>query len=196
MGRIYLVRHGQSTAQAEKKMGGIHPFDLTLKGEEQSHAVGFKLVDKNIDFIYTSKVLRARKTTQIIIDHISKPTKTFILNHNLAYVEAFNERDHSVWNDISYDEINELFFTNIHDEWNLTIDSRSPGGESLRDVYNRVIPVFYKKVYKLAKEQNKNILLVSHNRVMQSIMSFLYHDPMESMIGITVQNGVVYDFLI
>lgn len=196
MGRIYLVRHGQSVAQAEGKMAGLYPFELTPKGEEQSHIAGLDLVNKNIDFIFCSRVLRAKRTAQIIIDHVTQPLKAFILDHNLAYVEEFNERTHGVWDSISYDELNKLFYNDVGYAWCSTIDTHSPGGESLRDVYDRVIPAFYEKVYKLAKEQNINVLLVSHNRVMQAIMTFLYHDPVEKMLDVNVQNGVVYDFLV
>ncbi len=78
---IYFVRHGESTANRDRIMGG-NP-SLTDKGRQQAEATRILLADVHFDEAYSSQLRRAIDTVAIIAGH------DISLDHQVA---AFNER--------------------------------------------------------------------------------------------------------
>jgi len=77
--KIYLVRHGETAFNAEKKYLGQTDCPLTDNGIKQSQLVAEKLKKFNIDLIYFSPIKRAEQTAQIINKYLEKPS--FPLDH-------------------------------------------------------------------------------------------------------------------
>lgn len=72
--KVYFVRHGESEANA----GDIHQngtIGLSEKGREQAKFLGNRLSKLPIEFIYSSSMVRAKETTEIINTKINKPTE-------------------------------------------------------------------------------------------------------------------------
>ncbi|MFZ1971115.1 MAG: histidine phosphatase family protein [Candidatus Nanoarchaeia archaeon] len=71
--KIIFVRHGES----ESNVGLTKSEDssLTKRGREQAKYLGIRLKEQNIYTIYTSKLLRARQTGEIISKIIRVPVK-------------------------------------------------------------------------------------------------------------------------
>ena len=65
---IYIVRHGQSTANAEKVLQGWADYPLSQEGILQARVTGRYLVNSgvNLKAIYTSPLTRARRTAEEI----------------------------------------------------------------------------------------------------------------------------------
>ena len=66
MSNIYIVRHGQTTWNIEKRIQGHANAELTEKGRRQGDLVAERLKDENIDIIYSSDLDRARITAEKI----------------------------------------------------------------------------------------------------------------------------------
>ncbi|HJQ94013.1 MAG TPA: histidine phosphatase family protein, partial [Candidatus Thermoplasmatota archaeon] len=68
MGRIYLVRHGQTTANAEEIIQGPR-IDAALSelGLRQATSVGEALARAPIQAVYTSPLTRARQTAEAVV---------------------------------------------------------------------------------------------------------------------------------
>ena len=59
---IYLIRHAESTANAEGLFGGLTDYNLSNYGLKQADKLALKLKDVNVDKIYSSPLKRAIQT--------------------------------------------------------------------------------------------------------------------------------------
>ena len=66
MQKLYLVRHGQSEWNYQKKVQGQQDTILTEQGRIQAKKLGHRLKKENIDAIYSSDLKRAYETANII----------------------------------------------------------------------------------------------------------------------------------
>ncbi len=64
--RLYLVRHGQTEWNIEGRMQGQKDSSLTAVGISQAEAMGLRLKSVNFAAAFSSDLLRAYRTAQII----------------------------------------------------------------------------------------------------------------------------------
>jgi len=64
--KIYIIRHGETTSDVEKRYGGDYDDHLTEKGMNQSRQLADKLRGKGIQIIYHSSRIRATETAHIL----------------------------------------------------------------------------------------------------------------------------------
>ena len=69
--QIFLLRHGETTGDVEKRYGGDYDDDLSPKGKKQAEALAKKLSESELSTFFTSPRARAIQTTEILIKHIS-----------------------------------------------------------------------------------------------------------------------------
>ncbi|MBO5755277.1 MAG: histidine phosphatase family protein, partial [Clostridia bacterium] len=65
--RLYMIRHGQSVANAERRHVGWGQTPLTEKGREDARLAGTLLCDVSFDRIYVSDLIRAKETLEIAL---------------------------------------------------------------------------------------------------------------------------------
>jgi broad specificity phosphatase PhoE len=82
--KIYIMRHGQSTTDIEERYGGEFDDHLTDKGKIQAEELGKNLLDKQIETIYHSPLLRAKETAFVV----QRKTKS-----QIYVVPEFKERN-------------------------------------------------------------------------------------------------------
>ena len=65
--RLVIVRHGQSTANAENRWQGQMDFDLSSEGRKQAESLGARFVSEGFrpKFVYSSPLKRAVHTAEI-----------------------------------------------------------------------------------------------------------------------------------
>lgn len=63
---LYLIRHGQTDWNRERRVMGRDPIPLNEQGRETVRTLASTLEDKGIGYIYTSTVLRAMETSHIL----------------------------------------------------------------------------------------------------------------------------------
>jgi broad specificity phosphatase PhoE len=63
---IFLARHGESDWNVERRFQGHTDRPLTERGREQAHALAGLVAGEKIDAIYTSPLMRARETAEIV----------------------------------------------------------------------------------------------------------------------------------
>jgi broad specificity phosphatase PhoE len=72
--RIYLIRHGQSEANAEGRIQGWFDSPLNGLGRRQAHCLARRLSTESPFFaIFSSPLRRAAETAEIIADHLNCP---------------------------------------------------------------------------------------------------------------------------
>lgn len=66
--QVYLVRHGETVWNAERRIQGQSDSPLTEKGEQQAYQVGERVKHLGITHVITSDLGRTRRTAEIIAD--------------------------------------------------------------------------------------------------------------------------------
>ena len=86
MGKLVLVRHGQSQWNLENRFTGWVDVPLSAKGIEEAHVAGKSLKGLRFDRAFTSKLQRAQETLKIILEEIGQT------NLPIEEDQALNER--------------------------------------------------------------------------------------------------------
>ena len=85
---LILIRHGQSIWNAANLFTGWENVGLSEKGILEAKNAAEKLTNINFDSVFTSELIRAQKTAEIIIEGNSqtKPTSIFLcdLAHDIT----------------------------------------------------------------------------------------------------------------
>ncbi len=152
--KLYFVRHGESTANLLREFsnsGFKHP--LTEKGIEQAHALTRSLSSLKVGQIYSSPIMRAVQTAEILAESLKASVVT---------TEALRE-----WSVGIYEGTTDLLGWELHSQvqfdWfnDQKFDSKMPGGESLLEIQARFTP-FIDGLVRDGKNSNSNIILVAH----------------------------------
>ena len=171
--KLYISRHGQTPWNVEDLVCGRTGVPLTELGQQQAKLLAESAMDKGIDVILCSPLLRARQTAQAVSDAIGVP---------IQIDERLVEFDFGTFDGTS--RFGEEFL------WlRAQMPTRFPGGESGFDLAYRVYSLLYEIKEKYA---DRNVLLVCHNCVSRMVRSFFvnmtteeygnYHAPNAQLV--------------
>ena len=187
---LVLVRHGQSEWNEKNLFTGWKDPGLTQKGVEEAKKAGYQLnkLGLNFDIMHTSVLTRAQLTGQIILDVLEQDNLETIEN------QALNERDYGELTGLNKDEARENFGVDQVQIWRRSYDTPPPGGESLKDTYNRVIPYFESDILPLMKD--KNILISAHGNSLRALVKYLDSISEEDIVKLEIATGepIFYKF--
>ena len=155
-----LVRHGKDD---DTVRGGWSQQPLTDEGEVQAAelAVFVQKSGLGIQQVYSSDLLRAMQTAQIVADSlrlpiVPKPEFREVNNGNLAGIK----------NELAAEQYPGLY-------WNtLAWEQQYPGGESPKEFYER-IRCAWDVLQKDILERNENVMFVTHGGVMHVMLSIV-----------------------
>lgn len=133
---IWLVRHGETEWNREKRLQGQQDSPLTETGREQARRIGLALrrvVDRPADcLVIASPLGRAIHTTEILIDACG--LNGVAINTDARLVEI----GFGAWEGMTLDEVAaaepETLARQQEDSWNCS----SPGGETFTEIESRV----------------------------------------------------------
>ena len=166
--KLVLVRHGQSIYNLENRFTGWKDVDLTQQGIDEALQAG-KILKKNnfnFDIAYTSNLIRAQKTLNLILKELNS-SLTPITN------EALNERDYGDLIGQNKKEAAEKFGKEQVQIWRRSYDTPPPGGESLKMTCDRTLPYFnniLKKVY-----NGNDIIIAAHGNSIRAIVMKIFN---------------------
>ena len=187
---LVLVRHGQSEWNEKNLFTGWKDPGLTQKGIEEAKKAGHQLnkLGLNFDIMHTSALIRAQLTGQIILDVLKQGSLETIEN------QALNERDYGELTGLNKDEARENFGVDQVQIWRRSYDTPPPGGESLKDTYNRVIPYFESEILPLMKD--KNVLISAHGNSLRALVKYLDNISEEDIVKLEIATGepIFYKF--
>jgi len=164
--KLFLVRHGQSLWNLENRFTGWVDIDITEKGKEEARKAGISLKNEQIDIAFTSALIRAQHTLDIILEVTGKK------NIPVVKDKALNERSYGDLAGLNKTETAKKFGEEQVHIWRRSFDVAPPGGESLKDTYDRVIPYFEGQI-KPELEKNKNVLIVAHGNSLRALIMYL-----------------------
>ncbi|MBI3638574.1 class I tRNA ligase family protein [Candidatus Wolfebacteria bacterium] len=146
----FLVRHGETDYNAEKRWQGHMEIPLNETGKKQAREAVLKLKNKKIDLIISSDLTRCRQTAEIIANE---------LKVEIIFDEGLRERHMGAAQGLTIDEYDKIFGQNSTSEWRKNYNSRPDGGETFRELEDRVLAAFNRHK---SKHKHKNIVVVTH----------------------------------
>lgn len=160
MTRILLIRHGETEWNAGDRFRGRADVDLNEKGVLQAKLLAGYLADTEIEAVYSSPLVRARRTAEGIAG-----------NHELkVHIEHdLIDCDFGEWQGMSRSEVQDIY-GKLHIKWTTSPEKvKIPGGESLEDVRERASRV----IRKLISLHSGTVVLVSHRVVLKVMICML-----------------------
>ena len=187
---LILIRHGQSEWNALNQFTGWKDPDLTAKGIEEAHNEG-KIINNlkiNFDLVFTSALIRAQNTAEIILKEINQPLSK-IKN------QALNERNYGDLAGLNKDDARKRWGDEQVHIWRRSYDVPPPGGESLKDTGERVLPFFMKEILPHVCE-GKNVLVAAHGNSLRSLIKFLDNISDEDIVKLEIPTGAPIHYVI
>lgn len=153
---IYLIRHGRQNS----KLCNVD-VELSLEGKEQANLLGERLKGYGIEAVYSSNLIRARETADIINTYLNKPR--FI-------DERWREADFGELTGLTNKKMKELYGDFLEERAAMTKDIPYPGGgENCQMVYERSVMA----LNDLVKEKYENVCVVTHGGVLRALITGL-----------------------
>ena len=163
---LYVVRHGKTKYNKEKLIMGSLDIPLDFDGIKEANELSEKLLDKDIDFIISSPLIRTKQTANIINQKKELDIKT---DHRLQ------ERDLGKLEGTPY-----LSEKENDDLWDINKNISTNEIETMKKFKGRV----YRFLDELIEEySDKNILLVTHGGVSAMINCYFNNNLYDGTIS-------------
>ena len=151
---IYLIRHGRQCS----KLCNVD-VELAPEGREQADLLGQRLKTYDIEAVYSSDLIRARETADIINKHLNKPR---------VIDERWQEANFGGMTGLTNDEMREKYGDFLEKRATMTEDIPYPdGGENCRMVFERS----FEALKDLTKEHYENVCVVTHGGVIRALLT-------------------------
>lgn len=165
-GKLVLVRHGLSVYNDQNRFTGWKDVDLNQQGRDEAKQAVELLKSYEFDMAFTSNLIRAQETLDIILKGINQ--SDISITKNLA----LNERDYGDLIGQNKTEAAEKFGEEQVHIWRRSFDTPPPGGESLKDTADRVIPYLKNEIMPHILE-GKTIIVGAHGNSIRAIVMHL-----------------------
>jgi len=169
---LFVFRHAETTDNSNHIFSGWRDPDLTPKGLLQAQEVAQQLEQEKIDYAFTSHLLRAKRTLEIVL----KPH----LNVPVFMDDRLIERCYGVLQGKSKIEISAerpKWFAKVHRGY----DFPPPEGESLKMVENRTLP-FVTQLKSWLRQNPGNVAISCHGNSMRPIRRVFEHLSLKQML--------------
>jgi len=182
---LVLVRHGQSEWNAKNLFTGWKDPDLTQKGVDEAMDAGRKLkaAGHRFDLAYTSELLRAQRTLDLVLAELGQADMA--ISRNIA----LNERDYGDLSGLNKDDAREKWGAEQVHIWRRSYDTPPPGGESLQMTAERTLPYFDGEILPQLKT-GKTVIVAAHGNSLRSIVMQLDGLSREEVIALEIATGV------
>jgi probable phosphoglycerate mutase len=149
--KLYFTRHGESEANIQHVISNrVSPFGLTELGRRQAQSLAETLSDIPIAAIFSSPVLRAKETADIVSRYFYLPYQVTeaLREYDCGYLEG--RSDEESWKQ----------HRKYYEDWTVHHDysSKPTAGESFIDIQNRFLPF----IEALKHRNDEHILLIGH----------------------------------
>jgi len=159
VGKIFIIRHGQTSGNSARKYFGITDIELNEEGIIQAGQISKRLERENIYKIYSSNLKRAFQTAEIIAR-----------SHRMSVEpkEDLMEINFGDWEGLSFQEIKRSCPHEFSEWQNNIMGFTMPQGESILELKRRVETAF-NEILNIARENN--VVIVSHGGPIRIILS-------------------------
>ena len=187
---LVLVRHGQSEWNKKNLFTGWKNPDLTELGIEEAIKAGKLLKSKGLSFdiMFTSDLFRAQETGRLILEHMDLSNIEIIKDQNL------NERNYGDLAGLNKDEARSKWGEEQVHIWRRSFDVPPPGGESLKNTAERVLPYFNNSI-RPKIDENLNILIAAHGNSLRALVMELEEISSDEIVKLEIATGdpIIYE---
>lgn len=181
---LVLVRHGQSEWNKKNLFTGWKDPELTEQGIEEAIQAGNQLKQSNIKFdvMFTSDLFRAQETGRLILEQMNQTDIATIKDQSL------NERNYGELAGLNKDDARKKLGEEQVHIWRRSFDVPPPGGESLKNTAERVLPYFESKILPEVIK-GKNILIAAHGNSLRALVMKLEDISPDEIVKLEIATG-------
>ena len=189
---LVLVRHGQSEWNKKNLFTGWKDPNLTKQGINEASEAGKQLnsLGINFDVMFTSDLIRAQETGRIILKEMNQKSVAIVKSQKL------NERNYGDLAGLNKDDAREKWGEDQVHIWRRSFDVPPPGGESLKNTAERVLPYFRSEILPKIQE-GSNVLIAAHGNSLRALVMELERISPDKIVGLEISTGdpLIYECL-
>lgn len=210
MPKLILLRHFQSQWNLENRFTGWVDVPLSKGGRRRAKEIAKKLSKIKINLIYTSPLIRNQDTVLRVFEYLDKKYPLFIhfqgkmkdwakfkeINKNYIPVyisETLNERYYGKLQGLNKAETIKKYGPEKVRLWRRSFEIAPPGGESLKDVFERTIP-FYRKYVEKDLKNGKNVLIVASHNSLRALVKYIEKISDKEIINLEIAVGMLIEY--
>ncbi len=182
MARLILLRHGESQWNLENRFTGWVDVPLSPRGIQEAKDAGEKLRSFTFDRAFTSVLARANETLRLVLEAIGQT------GIPIEKDKALNERMYGDLQGLNKDETVKKYGEAQVKIWRRSYDVRPPGGESLKDTAERVLP-YYEQTIKPYLLKGDTILVAAHGNSLRALIMELEQLSREQVLELNIPTG-------
>ena len=189
MARLVLLRHGESQWNLENRFTGWIDVPLSPRGEQEARTAGKKLLGYRFNRGFTSVLKRAIDTLALVLEEIGQP------DIPIERDQAPNERMYGQLQGLNKTETAQKYGEDQVKLWRRSYDARPPGGESLKDTAERVLP-YYERRIKPSVEAGETVIVAAHGNSLRALVMHLDQLTREQVLELNIPTGapLLYEF--
>lgn len=182
---IYLVRHGETTLNQEKKFYGSLDIELNEVGYRQGQELAGKLKQLSFEKVYISGLKRTKQTAELIAP-----------KNRYQMMLELNEKSFGLWEGLSADEIAVTY----KKEWQAWLeepfDRTPPEAEAFSNFKKRVLAGMKRIEKDIDLENQVNTLIVGHLGVLRVLDQYFNGSNAMDFWSIDYKQGTytVYEY--
>ena len=182
MARLILLRHGESQWNLENRFTGWVDVPLSPQGIQEAKNAGEKLRPYTFDRAFTSVLIRANETLRLALETIGQT------GIPIEKDKALNERMYGELQGLNKAETAKKYGDEQVKIWRRSYDVRPPGGESLKDTAERVLP-YYESSIKPYVLKGETILIAAHGNSLRALVMQLEQLSKEQVLELNIPTG-------
>lgn len=173
---FYIARHGETEWNVKRLIQGTSDSPLTEKGIQDAKKIAKELKDIKFDLIFSSDLLRAKRTAEIVAleNNLTVETNKLIQERNFGHMEGKTSNEYKKWMSA---------FSNLTEIERFSHKS-SEDIESDEEISTRLIQ-FIREI--AIANPGKTILAISHGGIIKALLIKLGHGTYKTIRN--VSNG-------
>lgn len=182
MARLILLRHGESQWNLENRFTGWVDVPLSPRGTQEAKDAGAKLKGFTFDRAFTSVLSRANETLRLVLEAVGQT------GIPIEKDKALNERMYGDLQGMNKAETAQEYGEAQVKIWRRSYDVKPPGGESLKDTAERVLPYYEAKI-KPYLFKGETILIAAHGNSLRALVMQLEQLTKEQVLELNIPTG-------
>jgi 2,3-bisphosphoglycerate-dependent phosphoglycerate mutase len=166
----------------ENRFTGWVDVPLSPRGIQEAKDAGEKLRNFTFDRAFTSVLARANETLRLVLDTIGQT------GIPIEKDKALNERMYGELQGLNKDETAKKYGEAQVKIWRRSYDVHPPGGESLKDTAERVLP-YYERTIKPHLLKGDSILVAAHGNSLRALIMELEQLSREQVLELNIPTG-------
>ena len=169
MTKLYLVRHGQTTFNAERRIQGQMESELTDEGRAQAELLRNKLKEVGFDALYVSPMQRTRETARIL-------TRGFGLTP--VYDDSLKEILMGDWQGRLVEDLEKEYAVELDVFWHHPENFHRPSCETYEQLRRRASHAMEEIV---KKHPNRKVLVVTHGALLKTLYTYFKYQSIHEI---------------